>query len=88
MGARRGPTPGQVRREVSQSSSDRMSEQRSQSSTATTATVESVDPQQGKLTLQMEKSGRTVEMQAPEQLLSDLERGDSVEVSIRKSQQS
>lgn len=65
-----------------------MSAQRSQSSTATTATVESVDPQQGKLTLQMEKSGRTVEMQAPEQLLSDLERGDSVEVSIRKSQQS
>lgn len=78
----------QSSQQASQSSADRMSAQRSQSSTATTATVEAVNPQQGKLTLQMEKSGKTVEMQAPEQLLADLERGDSVEVSIRKSQQS
>lgn len=72
----------------SESSADRMSSQRSQSSTASPATVEAVDTQEGKLTLQMEKSGRTVEMQVPEQLLSDLERGDSVEVSIRKSERS
>ena len=72
----------------SEASADRMSSQRSQSSTASPATVEAVDTQQGKLTLQMEKSGRTVEMQVPEQLLSDLERGDSVEVTIRKSERS
>jgi Cu/Ag efflux protein CusF len=69
-------------------SSDRMNAQSAQSRHATPATVESVDTQAGKLTLQMEKSGKTVEMQAPEELLSNLERGDSVEVTIRKSQHS
>ena len=67
-------------------SSDSASAKSSQSADAASATVESIDTQQGKLTLQMEKSGRTVEMQAPEELLSDLQRGDSVEVTVRKLQ--
>lgn len=82
-----GTTQGTQQRSQ-QSSDDRMSAQDSQSRVTTPATVESIDTQEGKLTLQMEKSGKTVEMQAPEQLLSDLQRGDSVEVSIRKSQKS
>jgi hypothetical protein len=71
-----------------QSSDSGTSMQGSQSSTATPATVESIDSQQGTITLRMEKSGKMVEMQVPEELLSDLGSGDSVQVSIQKSQQS
>jgi Cu/Ag efflux protein CusF len=85
-----GKTQGsqQSAQQSKQSSDSGTSSQAAQSRTATPATVEAVDSQQGKITLRMEKSGNTVEMQVPEALLSDLESGDSVQVSIRKSQQS
>ena len=49
-----------------------------------TATVADVDQQQKTVTLKMQ-SGESVELQVPEQLLSKLNKGDSVQVSIRKA---
>jgi hypothetical protein len=48
------------------------------------ATVAEVDQQQKTVTLRMQ-SGESVELQVPQQLLSELNKGDSVQVSIRKA---
>jgi len=48
------------------------------------ATVTEVDRQQGMITLRS-SNGKTVELQVPEAMLSDLQSGDRVEVSIRKA---
>jgi Cu/Ag efflux protein CusF len=48
------------------------------------ATVAEVDRQQGMITLRS-SNGKTVELQVPEAMLSDLQSGDRVEVSIRKA---
>jgi Cu/Ag efflux protein CusF len=48
------------------------------------ATVTEVDRQQGMVTLRS-SNGKTVELQVPEAMLSDLQSGDRVEVSIRKA---
>jgi hypothetical protein len=49
-----------------------------------TATVADVDQQQKTIKLRME-NGESVELQVPQQLLSELNKGDSVQVSIRKA---
>ena len=49
-----------------------------------TATVAEVDQQQKTVTLWLQ-SGESVELQVPQQLLSELNKGDSVQVSIRKA---
>ena len=51
---------------------------------AISATVAEVDQQQKTVTLRMQ-SGESVELQVPQQLLSELSKGDSVQVSIRKA---
>jgi Cu/Ag efflux protein CusF len=51
---------------------------------AISATVAEVDQQQKTITLRMQ-SGESVELQVPQQLLSELSKGDSVQVSIRKA---
>ena len=51
------------------------------------ATVAEVDQQQKTVTLRMQ-SGESVELQVPQQLLSELNKGDSVQVSIRKADHS
>lgn len=51
---------------------------------AITATVEEVNQQDSSLSLRLD-DGNTVEMKVPEAMLSDLQQGDSVEVSIRKA---
>jgi hypothetical protein len=51
---------------------------------AISATVAEVDQQDKRLSLRLE-DGETVELQVSETLLSSLQEGDSVEVSIRKS---
>jgi Cu/Ag efflux protein CusF len=51
---------------------------------AISATVAEVDPQDKRLSLRLE-DGDTVELQVSETLLSTLQEGDSVEVSIRKA---
>jgi Cu/Ag efflux protein CusF len=48
------------------------------------ATVTEVDQQQGMITLRS-SNGKTVELEVPEAMLSDLQSGDRVEVSIRKA---
>jgi Cu/Ag efflux protein CusF len=48
------------------------------------ATVTEVDQQEGMVTLRS-SNGKTVELQVPEAMLSDLQSGDRVEVSIRKA---
>jgi Cu/Ag efflux protein CusF len=48
------------------------------------ATVTEVDQQQGMVTLRS-SNGKTVELEVPEAMLSDLQSGDRVEVSIRKA---
>jgi hypothetical protein len=48
------------------------------------ATVQDVDKQNGSVTLRS-ADGKSVELEVPQSMLSDLEAGDSVEVSIRKS---
>jgi hypothetical protein len=48
------------------------------------ATVAEVDKQQGMITLRS-SDGNMVELQVPEAMLSDLQSGDRVEVSIRKT---
>jgi len=50
------------------------------------ATVTEVDQQQGMIKLRS-SSGKTVELEVPEAMLSDLQSGDRVEVSIRKAMQ-
>lgn len=47
-------------------------------------TVTEVDQQQGMLKLRS-SNGKTVELEVPEEMLSDLQSGDRVEVSIRKA---
>lgn len=49
------------------------------------ATVQEVDQQDNKITLQMQ-DGESVELQVPQEMLTNLQQGDSVEVSIQKSQ--
>jgi hypothetical protein len=49
-------------------------------------TVTEVDQQQGMLKLRS-SNGKTVELEVPEEMLSDLQSGDRVEVSIRKATQ-
>jgi hypothetical protein len=51
---------------------------------AISATVAEVDQQDKRLSLRLE-DGETVEFQVPETMLSNLQEGDSVEVSIRKA---
>jgi hypothetical protein len=51
---------------------------------AISATVEDVDKQQRMITLRPDK-GETIELTVPEAMLSDLQAGDSVEVTIRKA---
>lgn len=51
---------------------------------AISATVAEVNQQDKRLSLRLE-DGETVELQVSEALLSDLQEGDSVEVSIRKA---
>jgi hypothetical protein len=48
------------------------------------ATVQEIDQQDNKVTLQF-RDGNSVELQVPQQMLSDLQQGDSVNVSIQKS---
>jgi hypothetical protein len=48
------------------------------------ATVAEIDQQQKTVTLRMQ-NGESVELQVPQQLLADLNEGDSVQVSIRKA---
>ena len=48
------------------------------------ATVQEVDQQDNKITLEFQ-GGNSVELQAPQQMLRDLQQGDSVNVSIQKS---
>jgi hypothetical protein len=48
------------------------------------ATVTEVDQQQGMIKLRS-SNGKTVELEVPEAMLSDLQSGDRVEVSIRKA---
>jgi len=48
------------------------------------ATVQEVDQQDNKVTLEFQ-GGNSVELQAPQQMLRDLQQGDSVNVSIQKS---
>lgn len=48
------------------------------------ATVDEVDQQEGMITLRT-SNGKTVELQVPDAMLSDLQSGDRVEVSIRKA---
>lgn len=50
-----------------------------------TATVESIDEAQGTVKIRPE-TGDAVELQIPQSMLSGLQAGDSVEVSIRKAQ--
>jgi hypothetical protein len=50
------------------------------------ATVTEVDQQQGMIKLRS-SNGKTVELEVPEAMLSDLQSGDRVEVSIRKATQ-
>jgi hypothetical protein len=52
-----------------------------------TATVSDVDQQQRTVKLRMQ-NGESVELQVPQQLLSELNKGDSVQVSIRKADSS
>jgi len=49
------------------------------------ATVQEVDQQDRKVTLRTQ-DGESVELQVPQQMLTTLQEGDSVEISIRKSQ--
>jgi Cu/Ag efflux protein CusF len=49
------------------------------------ATVQDVDRQAGTVTLQS-TDGKSVELQVPQSMLSDLQAGDSVRVSIQKSE--
>lgn len=55
-----------------------------QSEQAISATVENIDKQQRMITLRPDQ-GESIEMTVPEAMLSDLQAGDSVEVSIRKA---
>lgn len=48
------------------------------------ATVQDIDKENGSVTLRSSK-GKSVELEVPQSMLSDLQAGDSVEVSIRKS---
>src|SRR5688572_21418333 len=50
---------------------------------AISATVEEVNQQENRVSLRLD-DGNTVEMQVPAAMVSDLQQGDSVEVSIRK----
>jgi hypothetical protein len=50
------------------------------------ATVTEVDQQEGMIKLRS-SNGKTVELEVPEAMLSDLQSGDRVEVSIRKATQ-
>jgi hypothetical protein len=50
------------------------------------ATVTEVDQQQGMIKLRS-SNGKTVELEVPEAMLSNLQSGDRVEVSIRKATQ-
>ena len=48
------------------------------------ATIQDVDRENGSVTLRS-ADGKSVELEVPQSMLSDLQAGDSVEVSIRKS---
>jgi len=65
------------------SSSSTMEMQQHQS---ISATVEEVNQQENRVSLRLD-DGNTVEMQVPAGMVSDLQQGDSVEVSIRKADQ-
>lgn len=67
-----------------QGQSSQMGTMGMQSEQAISATVENIDKQQRMITLRPDK-GESIEMTVPEAMLSDLQAGDSVEVSIRKS---
>jgi hypothetical protein len=55
-----------------------------QSEQAISATVEDIDQQQRMITLRPDQ-GESIELTVPQAMLSDLQAGDSVEVSIRKA---
>jgi len=55
-----------------------------QSEQTISATVEDIDKQQRMITLRPNQ-GESIELTVPEAMLSDLQAGDSVEVSIRKA---
>jgi len=67
-----------------QGQSSQMGTMGMQSEQAISATVEDIDMQQRMITLRPAK-GESIEMTVPEAMLSDLQAGDSVEVSIRKA---
>lgn len=50
------------------------------------ATVADVNPQQHTLKLRMQPGGETVEFKLPDASVSNLNKGDSVQVSIRKAE--
>jgi Cu/Ag efflux protein CusF len=67
-----------------QGQSSQMGTMGMRSGQAISATVEDVDKQQRMITLRPDK-GETIELTVPEAMLSDLQAGDSVEVTIRKA---
>jgi Cu/Ag efflux protein CusF len=67
-----------------QGQSSQMGTMGRQSEQAISATVEDIDKQQRMITLRPAQ-GESIELTVPEAMLSDLQAGDSVEVSIRKA---
>jgi Cu/Ag efflux protein CusF len=67
-----------------QGQSSQMGTMGKQSEQAISATVEDIDKQQRMITLRPDQ-GESIELTVPEAMLSDLQAGDSVEVSIRKA---
>lgn len=83
-GSYQGTSSQQLQRRHQQTERPAMGTSGQHQSRAMTATVESVDKQKGSITLRP-SNGKSVELQVPESMLSDLQSGDSVEVSIRKA---
>jgi hypothetical protein len=83
-GSYQGTSSQQLQRRHQQTERPTMGTSGQHQSRAMTATVESVDKQKGSITLRP-SNGKSVELQVPESMLSDLQSGDSVEVSIRKA---
>lgn len=70
---------------MNQSGSSQTSGGMGMMSETTSATVASVNKSQGTVTIRPENSQQTVELKVPQQMLNDLQAGDSLEVSIRKA---
>jgi Cu/Ag efflux protein CusF len=75
-------TPGQTgQSSMGTSGQQRMGQHQGQ---GMQATIQDVDRENGSVTLRS-ADGKSVELEVPQSMLSDLQAGDSVEVSIRKS---